>query len=126
MSLPWFQQLKEALSAYYDDSDPNIVGHLRGSASPSLWRTMAQRSSGQMIILGTQVPTKKEWEAAGVWQRPAEQVITIDQLSDFIILYGGFMYRPWGHITLCSTDAQNIGFPGSLTRWKRNDPKRRA
>jgi hypothetical protein len=74
----------------------------------------------QMIILGSVEPTRDDWVAAGVGMRGEQQTIRFDGLNGFIVLYGGFMYRPWGQIHLATPDAVTIGFPSSLNDWKRN------
>lgn len=121
--MAWFDDLKTTLPAWYAGGG-NIVGYLRGSASPSVWRSM-ERASGQMIVLGSKRPSKEEWDAAGVGQRGEEQVITLDKLAGFIILYGGFMYRPWGHIYSLTPQTQATFTNSSLASWKRNYMKPR-
>ncbi len=122
----WFEQLRQALSAYYlPASDRNIVGYLQGSSSPQVWLQMANsRSRHQMLILGSEPPTPKEWVSAGVQQRGAIQTIRISDLTGWIVLYGGFMLRPWGELHQADKDALTIGFPGSLQRWRANTPRR--
>ncbi len=118
----WFDQLKQALPGYYRPSGPpDVVGYLRGSVSPDVWRQMEKNQNRhQMIVLGNTQPTQKEWDAAGVGQRGATQAVRLSSLTGFIVLYGGFMLRPWGAIHTASPDALTIGFPGSLQSWKRN------
>jgi hypothetical protein len=122
--MSWFDQIKAVLPGYYPASQPgDVVGYLRGSPSHAVWRLMQQgdRPRHQMIILGSVEPTRDEWIAAGVAQRLGEvQTIRIDMLNGFIILYGGFMYRPWGSIHFADADALTNGFPSSLNDWKRN------
>jgi hypothetical protein len=73
-----------------------------------------------MLILGNSEPTREEWIAAGVEQRGEMQVIRYLALNGFIVLYAGFMLRPWGRIHTTSQDALTLGFPASLNDWKRN------
>jgi len=119
----WFDQLRQALAAYYPAGQPaDIVGYLQGSANPMVWRSMAlgDRPRYQMIILGSVAPSHEEWVAAGVAQRGEIQAIRLGTLNGFIVLYGGFMLRPWGSIHTMSQDAQTIYFPGALDSWRRN------
>lgn len=120
--MSWIAQMKGVLGAHYDVAgDQSILGYYRGTAGPAVWRAMDQAGSGQMIILGNRPPTKEEWDAAGVGQRGGQEVIVkTHQMSGFIILYGGFMYRPWGHIVEMDNDALTLGFPGALRSWKAN------
>jgi hypothetical protein len=121
--MSWFDDLKAALPKYYDSAHPaNVVGYLRGSAEPSDWRRMDQTGSGQMIILGNVPPTQKEWDAAGVGQRGQTQTITFMKLAGFIVIYGGFIYRPWGHIVVSTGDLVKR-FSGQITNWKNNAPR---
>ena len=123
----WFEQLRQTLADYYPaGTDRTIVGYLQGSSSPAVWTDMANsRSKHQMLILGSLEPTKEDWSAAGVAQRGNVQVIRIDDLAGWIVLYGGFIRRPWGELHEATADALTIGFPGSLQRWKANAPRRR-
>jgi hypothetical protein len=119
----WFIQLTQALPAYYPPNMPaDIVGYLRGSNDPNVWRSMEKVNSRyQMIILGSSPPTAEDWQAAGVLQRGVGQqvALTITDLTGFIVLYGGFNRRPWGHI--CTLDADAIDtFPRSIANWQRN------
>lgn len=121
--MTWFDQLKQALPAYYRPDRPaEIVGYLRGSGEPSVWRQMeAIQHRHQMLILGNVEPTNEEWGHAGVAQRGGTQVVTIDKLTGLIVLYGGFMLnRPWGEIHSQTPDAITIGFPAALKSWQRN------
>lgn len=122
--MAWLNQMKACLSDYYSSSQPsNIVGYLKGSSSPSVWKSMAMgsRPKNQMVVLGNIPPSKNEWEAAGVDERGEPTAITEELLgNDWIILYGGFMYRPWGKLFEIDDDALNIGFPSSLESWRRN------
>lgn len=125
--MDWFAQLRLALPDYYRSDFPSdIVGYLRGSIAPAVWRQMAaMQNRHQMLILGNTEPTEREWEAAGVAQRGASEAVKIGILNGFIVLYGGFVLRPWGQIHEATTDARSIGFPASLASWKRNTPKPR-
>lgn len=119
--MQWINELKTACGDHYDANGPaDVVGYLRGSGDPGVWRSMAASGSGQMIVLGNLTPTQEEWVAAGVAQRIAEVTVTETMLAGFMILYGGFMYRPWGHITVADHDVRTLGFPGSLKSWQTN------
>lgn len=122
--MDWFLQLKQALPAYYRTDRPSdIVGYLRGSVDPTVWRQMAAtQNRHQMLILGNTEPTQDEWVAAGVAARGVSQAVRRSFLDGFIVLYGGFMLRPWGQIHAADNDAETIGFPASLASWKRNAP----
>ncbi len=122
--MAWFAQLKETLARYYPADRPaDIVGYLKGSTSPTVWMHMEKlQNRNQMIILGSVEPSAKEWSAAGVEERGLSQEIKIGMLDGFIILYGGFVYRPWGKITIKDDDCLKYGFPGSLRSWKTNMP----
>jgi hypothetical protein len=119
-----FDQIKAVLPSCYPANRPaDIVGDLRGSGSQVIWRLMQQgdRPRHQMIILDSVEPTKEEWIAAGIEQRLGElQTIRLAALNGFIVLYGGFMFRPWGSIHLATADALAIGFPSSLNNWRQN------
>jgi len=122
----WFPQLKAALPAYYLNNMPHgIVGFLKGSDDPGVWRQMKEsQNRNQMVILGNTEPNDEDWVAAGVQQRGPSKAITINKLDGFIVLYGGFIRRPWGSIVTTNHDAETIGFPGSLSSWRRNTPRR--
>jgi hypothetical protein len=123
----WFEQLRQALADYYPAAaDRTVVGYLQGSASPGVWMQMARtQDRHQMVILGSLPPTAEDWAAAGVRQRGNVQVIRISDLAGWIVLYGGFVRRPWGELHQVDSDALTIGFPGSLQRWRSNAPRRR-
>jgi hypothetical protein len=118
--MSWFDQLKLALPAYYPPGGlPNVAGYLRGSKDPSIWRSMQATNRNQMIILGSKPPSLEDWSAAGVGQRGNTQTITFSDLSGFIVIYGGFIRRPWGKIYVM--DAQLLqSFPTQIDSWKRN------
>jgi hypothetical protein len=122
--MDWFEQLRQVLAEYYPAAaDQDIVGYLQGSASPDVWLEMAfVRNKHQMLILGNLPPTAQDWSVAGVAQRGNVQEIRIGDLNGWIVLYGGFMGRPWGELHQADDDALNIGFPSSLRRWRRNAP----
>jgi len=110
--MDWFDQLRDVLSDYYPSSSPqDIVGYLRGSADPKVWRRMIQSRTEQMIILGSVPPTDEQWAAAGMANRGLVQTIRADDLRTFIITYGGFMVsRPWGKISTLSAEVfRNYG-----------------
>lgn len=120
----WFEQLKLCLPEYYKGGRSDVVGYLRGSASPLIWQQMEARRP-QMLILGNTEPNYEDWVAAGVPHKVGEtRVVTFDLCVNFIILYAGFMRRPWGSIVTQSADALKA-FPGSLDSWKRNRPRTR-
>jgi hypothetical protein len=123
MDMNWFVQLKHALPAYYPISGPaDVVGYLRGSGDPSVWRSMERTSRRyQMIVLGSLPPTLEDWGAAGVWQRGFDRQVTVrsTMLAGFIVLYGGFNRRPWGHICTADADALKT-FPSALASWQAN------
>jgi hypothetical protein len=122
----WFVQLRQALEAYYPPNRPTeIVGYLQGSDNPSVWRSMASEKPArqQMIVLGSIEPTREDWIAAGVAQRQQVREIWLRSLSGMIVLYGGFVRRPWGKIFIADQDAIKLGFPSSLGSWRRNAPR---
>ncbi|MBT0956758.1 hypothetical protein IV417_05130 [Alphaproteobacteria bacterium KMM 3653] len=119
--MDWMEQMRQVLRGHYDPAGPaDVIGYLRGSADPGVWRQMERTGSGQMIILGNRPPSQREWAAAGVAQRGGEVVVTRAMLNGFMVLYGGFMIRPWGHIVVPDHDVRTLGFPGSLASWTRN------
>ena len=113
----WFDQLKNALAAYYPPGQPgDIVGYLQGSASPMIWRSMAlgDRPRNQMMILGSLPPTQEAWVAAGVAQRDQIQVIRFAALNGFIVLYGGFVLRPQVTIQVAQIRSSVISILGQV------------
>ena len=115
--MAWFDDLKRCLGAHYAPGYPaDIVGYLRG-APPAQWRHLAQHGSGQMMVLGNRPPSREEWAAAGVAQRGAEQCVRLSDLVGFTVLYGGFMYRPWGHIVPADP---SIDYALQIASWRRN------
>jgi hypothetical protein len=113
--MDWFSQLRQALGAYYDAQPADIVGYLRGSASPQVWRSMASGPAPrhQKLILGNRPPSTEDWAIAGVAQRDTVQTIRLPTLTGLIVLYAGFPSRPWGEIHEATPDAQTLGFPAS-------------
>ncbi len=117
----WFERLKNCLALHYDPSFPkDVVGFLQGSQDRNVWLKMAEAGSGQMLVLGNRPPSSKEWEAAGVAQRHNIQEIKIKDLNGFVIVYGGFMYRPWGHIVVSTSGIMGDAFSASIQSWTRN------
>jgi hypothetical protein len=120
--MDWFMQLRQALPGFYvSGRPPDVAGYLRGNGSPGQWRGMATANPPhhQMLILGNTEPTNEQWIAAGVGQRGGMQfAITRGMLTGFIVLYGGFVMRPWGQIFVESNDALTIGFPAALQNWR--------
>lgn len=124
--MAWFSELKLALPEYYTNAYPlDVVGYLQGAGSPNIWKQMAATGRHQMLILGNAPPDNEDWTAAGVAQRGQVQTLRIGNLAGWIVLYGGFIRRPWGQLFEMSNDAKNLGFPGALQSWKANKPKRR-
>jgi hypothetical protein len=119
-AMSWFDDLKQTLPAYYPlGSAPDVVGYLRGSIDPGVWRGMERSGRQQMLILGSKPPSTEDWVAAGVAARGADQVVKFGTLTGFIVLYGGFSRRPWGKIFV--SDALGLAqFPKDLLTWKRN------
>jgi hypothetical protein len=76
-----------------------------------------------MLILGNRPPTNDDWIAAGVAQRDEVQTIRRPMLNGLIVLYGGFIRRPWGGIHEADQDALTLGFPASLRSWQQNAPR---
>jgi hypothetical protein len=120
----WFDRLRAALRGYYPQDGPaDIVGYLRGSADPNVWRIMKfQRERHQMIILGSIPPAKEEWAAAGVGNRGETQTIRLNDLDGFIVTYAGFVLRPWGSIEELSSELLR-NYPNILSSFERNRPK---
>jgi hypothetical protein len=120
----WFDQLRATLRDYYpQDGSANIVGYLRGSPDPNVWRIMKfQQERHQMIILGSTPPTKEEWSAAGVGNRGETQTIRLNDLDGFIVMYAGFVLRPWGRIEELSAELLRT-YSNTLSSFERNRPK---
>lgn len=121
----WFDKLRQVLSAYYPASPQDIVGYLQGSKDPMVWYRMLMGGRQQMIVLGSVEPIAKEWEAAGVAQRGAVQVITLNDLAanGFMIVYGGFVLRPWGKIIRFDKKVEDSYEQNTLSNFRRNTPK---
>jgi len=118
--MSWFDDLKQALPAYYPPTSPsNIVGYLRGSVDPNVWRSMERAGRHQMLILGSAPPNIADWVAAGVSARGSDQIVTISNLNGFIVLYGGFVRRPWGQLHIMTADGLR-SFPTQIASLKRN------
>ncbi|HET6197590.1 MAG TPA: hypothetical protein VFE12_17645 [Acetobacteraceae bacterium] len=119
--MAWFDDLKAAIPGYYPAGGlPNVVGYLRGAKDPGVWRNMEQVGNrNQMIILGSRPPGPQDWLAAGVAQRGSDQTITLTDLAGFIVLYGGFVRRPWGKIYVLDAEALQH-FPAQLASWRSN------
>lgn len=118
--MTWFDDLKQALPAYYPaGSLPDVVGYLRGSKDQKVWRNMElTQQRTQKIILGSRPPSPQEWAEAGVSQRGSDQTITFNDLLGFIVLYAGFQRRPWGAIHILSAEGLR-NFPMQIADWKR-------
>lgn len=124
----WFEQLRTVLREYYPANQPqDIVGYLRGSKSPEIWRQMRDdRQRHQMLLLGSIPPTEAEWAAAGVGGRGNTNVVNLRDLAGLIVLYGGFMVtRPWGQIYPLTQEALQYYQTGTLDSFRRNMPRRR-
>ena len=124
--MSWFDRIKLALPEYYRSDRPNdIVGYLRGSVDPSVWRGMEATGRNQMLLLGNVEPDREDWEAAGVAQRAGQaQSVTIKTLNGFVVLYAGFIRRPWGRIHVTSAEALT-NYQLQIDSWTRNKPRPR-
>lgn len=126
--MAWFDEVKRCLGAHYDPAFPaDTVGFLQGSDQPMVWRQMQMTGSGQMMVLGNRPPSHEDWVAAGVAQRGMVREIKLRALAGFFVVYGGFMYRPWGHIVNHTPAAERDAMPSSVQRWTYNfmPPRRR-
>src|SRR5690606_14077092 len=117
-AMSWLDEIKAVLPGWYSSERPDdVVGYLQGSKQPSVWLEMAvQRNRHQMMLMGNIEPTKQEWEAAGVMHRGQVQTVSVSDLQGFVILYGGFMLRPWGQIYVGSASPEAL--QSSLASWK--------
>jgi hypothetical protein len=121
----WFDKLSQVLSAYYvgSEADP-IVGYLQGSDDPLIWykKLISERSKGQMLILGSRVPSASEWVAAGVAQRDAVKTIRLSQLAanGFMVLYDGAAPRPWGQIVRFEKSLEDNYEQNTLAKFRKN------
>ena len=120
----WFDQLREVLRDFYPQGSPaDVVGYLQGSADPNVWRLMlSQRQRAQQMILGSVLPSNKEWSAAGVANRGQIQTIHLRDLNGFIVLYDGVVFRPWGRIELLSDEALKH-YHTTIESFRRNLPR---
>ncbi len=124
----WFEQLRAVLHDYYPANQPqDIVGYLRGSKSPEVWRQMRDdRQRHQMLLLGSVPPTEADWAAAGVAARGTTATVFLRDLNGLIVLYAGFMVtRPWGQIYPLTPEALQHYQTGTLDSFRRNLPRRR-
>jgi|HubBroStandDraft_1064217.scaffolds.fasta_scaffold09699_3 hypothetical protein len=120
-------KLREVLCDYYPaDGAADVVGYLKGSGDPNVWRLMARQQQPQMVVLGSLPPTPEDWVAAGKpsAQDPVQTIHTKD-LDGFIILYGGFVRRPWGRIELVDADATRYYQASTIDNFRNNRLKPR-
>jgi|HubBroStandDraft_2_1064218.scaffolds.fasta_scaffold1454982_1 hypothetical protein len=105
----WLDQLRGVLSEFYPPEGPaNVVGYLKGSDDPNVWRIKAlQYEKPQMLVLGNTPPDAQRWVDAGKFGPADGPVSTVypEKLNGFIIIYGGFGPLPWGRIELLDNDA---------------------
>jgi hypothetical protein len=122
----WLDQLRHVLGDYYPPDGPaDVVGYLKGSGDPNVWRVKALQHKPQHMVLGSVLPTREEWEAAGKPGQDAVQTIRPKDLDGFIILYSGVMIRtPWGRIELLDADALKYYQSSTIDSFTRNLPKR--
>lgn len=117
-----FKRLRDVLPGHYLPAPhPPVVGYLRGSKSPGVWRAKIAERNPQMMLLGNVEPTREQWEHAGVGHRTGEtQLIYLYDLEGFIIC-GGVMNtgRPWGSICDENEDSRTLGFPRTLEYFRR-------
>ncbi|MGI9356935.1 MAG: hypothetical protein ACR2PF_17475 [Rhizobiaceae bacterium] len=118
----WFDDLKEALPRFYTRQYPlNIVGYIRGAGSPDQWRVEDLMGHNQPIILGNELPTRKDWEDAGIVQSKRHQhVIIIQDITGWIVLKNGGSRRPLGQLFEIDDERVGIEFPKSLEFWRQN------
>jgi len=91
----WLDQLRGVLRDFYPPDVPaDVVGYLKGSGDPNVWRLMALQQKPQHLILRSLLPTRETWVAAGKPGQDPIQTIHARTLDGFIVLYGGFIYRP--------------------------------
>lgn len=115
-------RLREVLCDYYPADGPaDVVGYLKGSGDPNIWRVMARQQQPQLMVLGSLPPTQEDWVAAGKpsTQDPIQTIHTKD-LDGFIILYGGFVRRPWGRIELVDADATKYYQSSTIDNFRNN------
>jgi hypothetical protein len=121
-------KLREVLGDYYPaDGAADVVGYLKGSGDQNVWRVMAMQQQPQMIVLGSLPPTQEDWVAAGKPStQEAIQTIHTKDLDGFILIYGGFVRRPWGRIELVDADAIKCYQSSTIDRFRRNYVKPRG
>lgn len=125
----WLDQLRGVLSDYYPPDGPaGVLGYLRGSGDPNVWHVMALQNKFQHMILGSLPPATEDWVAAGKpsSKDPIQTIRTADIDKDprFIILFGGFVRRPWGRIELLDADALKYYQSTTIDRFRYNKPGR--
>lgn len=121
-------KLRAVLADYYPADGPaDVVGYLKGSGDANIWRVMAMQNQPQMIVLGSNPPAQEDWVAAGkpLAQDPIQTVHAGD-LEGFILIYGGFVRRPWGRIELADADAIKYYQSSTIDRFRRNYLKPRG
>ncbi len=124
--MDWFEQLRAALGAYYTAAgSADVVGYLRGSNDPAVWKQMLKSGKEQMLILGNTPPSDADWNAAGVSQRGsgATQPVRLGDLNGLIITYGGMFGRPWGKISQLSVETFRSYGSITIPQFTRNLPK---
>jgi hypothetical protein len=119
------EQLRGVLSDYYPPDGPaGVLGYLKGSGDPNVWYVMSSQNEAQHMILGNLPPTQEDWMAAG---KPSnlDQIQTIytdlfDKDPRLVVLYGGFVRRPWGRIELLDADALKYYQSATIDSFRRN------
>jgi hypothetical protein len=122
----WLDQLREVLRDFYPPDGPaDVLGYLKGSGDPNVWRLKALQNKPQLLILGSIPPSTREWEAAGKPGSDQIQTILNTHMSGgFIVLYGGMIYRPWGRIEIVDDDALKHYQSATINTFRRQIPKR--
>jgi len=119
----WLDQLRQVLRDFYPPDGPaDVVGYLKGSGDPNVWSLMALRQKPQHLILGSLPPTRETWVAAGKPGQDPIQTIHTRDLDRLIVLYGGFIYRPWGRIELLDAEALKYYQSSTIDSFRRNRP----
>jgi hypothetical protein len=104
----WPDQLREVLRAFYPPEGPaDVLGYLKGSGDPNIWRLKAMQHKPQFLILGSTPPTAEEWVNAGKPGPDPIQTVCTNDLWGFIILHGALNPRPWGRIEIVDMEALN-------------------